>query len=237
MISDEGIYNIIRMTLMLNRNQLTLDSIESTEHYLDHSEPEMAFEGLFFGMFLLNNPRFIRGKEEYIAIARQLKLDTAPNFRDDFFENLLFFFQKDIDSSAVKGIVPKVGEYVKKQMDLHDCFIRKYNDLVKLSSIDMLPCNGYVFDEKMKRWSFKKHGSGYEFSCEGIIVDINDYFLSFGSIFDANRLFFYLKSIDFNFNGEDADDAIDAALNYLESQGRIVKVLSKGYYQFLQNPD
>lgn len=235
MISDEELYNVIRMTLMLNSNHLTLDSIESTEHYLDINEIEMAFEGLFFGMFLLNNPRFIRKKEEYIAIARQLKLDVEPNFRDDFFENLLLFFQKDIDSSVVKGIVSKTREYVKRQMDLHDCFVRKYDDLVKLSNMDILPRNGYVFDGRMKRWCFKKHGSGYEFSCEGIIVDINDYFLSFGGIFNANRLFFYLKSIGFNFNGEDADDAIDAALTYLESQGRIVKALSNGYYRFLQN--
>src|SRR5256885_3047629 len=52
-----------------------------------------------------------------------------------------------------------------------------------------------IFDEEMNKWEFKKHGCGYEFSHEGTVIDINDYFLSNGDFFSANRLFFYFESI------------------------------------------
>lgn len=94
MISDQKIYEVIELTLELNRDELISDSIESTEHYANHGEPEMAFEGLFFGMFLLKNPKLAIKKEEYIEIAKQLKLDNEPNFRDDFFENFIKFLSK-----------------------------------------------------------------------------------------------------------------------------------------------
>lgn len=99
MIKDQEIYDVIQMTLDSNRVNLITDSIESTEHYLEHGEPEMAFEGLFFGMFLLEAPRLVRNKQEYLEIARKLKLDVEPNFRGDFYENLLLFFSRKYDKN------------------------------------------------------------------------------------------------------------------------------------------
>src|SRR5260221_5515709 len=34
-----------------------------------------------------------------------------------------------------------------------------HSDLVKLSNIEFLPRNGFVFDEEMNKWEFKKHRS------------------------------------------------------------------------------
>ncbi|WP_448676787.1 DUF6896 domain-containing protein [Delftia acidovorans] len=140
-----------------------------------------------------------------------------------------------VDYSLIKNIVFGIRKYVEKQEILHLSFIRAYSDLVKLSNIEFLPRSGFVFDEEMNKWEFIKHGCGYAFSHEGTIIDINDYFLSNGDFFSANRLFFYFESIRFNFKNQDADDAIKSALIYLESTGGIVKVLPSGYYKFLSS--
>lgn len=140
-----------------------------------------------------------------------------------------------VDYSLIKNIAFGIKKYVEKQEILHLSFMRTHSDLVKLSNIEFLPRSGFVFDEEMNKWEFKKHGCGYEFSHEGTVIDINDYFLSNGDFFSANRLFFYFESIGFNFKNQYADDAIKSALIYLESTGEIVKVLPTGYYKLLSS--
>ena len=140
-----------------------------------------------------------------------------------------------VDYSLIKNIAFGIKKYVEKQEILHLSFMRTHSDLVKLSNIEFLPRSGFVFDEEMNKWEFKKHGCGYEFSHEGAVIDINDYFLSNGDFFSANRLFFYFESIGFNFKNQYADDAIKSALIYLESTGEIVKVLPTGYYKLLSS--
>ncbi|WP_336692417.1 DUF6896 domain-containing protein [Delftia acidovorans] len=83
-----------------------------------------------------------------------------------------------VDYSLIKNIACGIKKYVEKQEILHLSFMRAHSDLVKLSNIEFLPRSGFVFDEEMNKWEFKKHGCGYEFSHEGTIIDINDYFLS-----------------------------------------------------------
>lgn len=85
-----------------------------------------------------------------------------------------------VDYSLIKNIAFGIKKYVEKQEILHLSFMRIHSDLVKLSNIEFLPRSGFVFDEEMNKWEFKKHGCGYEFSHEGTVIDINDYFLSNG---------------------------------------------------------
>lgn len=138
----------------------------------------------------------------------------------------------------VETIASHISSYPCKQKISHAQFLETYSDLVISSNIHSLPNTGFIFDNQMKQWNFKKHGCGYEFSHDGVIIDINDYFLSHGDIFSAHRLFFYLESINFKFDENDKDDeekAIKAALSDLQSKGKIVKTLSYGHYKLRQN--
>src|SRR5260221_4931518 len=63
-----------------------------------------------------------------------------------------------VDYSLIKNIAFGIKKYVEKQEILHLSFIRAHSDLVKLSNIEFLPRNGFVFDEEMNKWEFKKHG-------------------------------------------------------------------------------
>src|SRR5258708_15651858 len=64
-----------------------------------------------------------------------------------------------VDYSLIKNIAFGIKKYVEKQEILHLSFIRAHSDLVKLSNIEFLPRNGFVFDEEMNKWELKKHRS------------------------------------------------------------------------------
>jgi hypothetical protein len=70
------------------------ESKEAVQHYLDHSEYEMAFEGLFIELMKL---KVSLGNEEscgFIELGKKLDLDKESVFDGDFWNNFTEYYSK-----------------------------------------------------------------------------------------------------------------------------------------------
>lgn len=70
-------------------NKLDIESIESVQHYLDHSEYEMAFEGLFIELMKLNINFTEVELKKYIALGEELGLSEDSVFDSEFWVKFL----------------------------------------------------------------------------------------------------------------------------------------------------
>lgn len=135
-------------------------------------------------------------------------------------------------NSLLQNIVSLIRQYAKTQSALHRIFMSNYDDIVRLPNMDFLPKDGYIFDEEMHRWAFRKHGAGYEFVNESVVIDIDDYFLSCGECFTIDRLINYFESIEFDFEGWEEEPSIEFALKNMESINEIVRMPRNGYCKY-----
>lgn len=79
--------------ILLNKYAGLLDSesVDSIQHYLDHSEYEMAFEGLFIELMKANVDMDEGEIETYFKLGQDLGLDEDSVFDGNFWEKLRVF--------------------------------------------------------------------------------------------------------------------------------------------------
>lgn len=78
---------------LLNKFVVLLDSesVDSIQHYLDHSEYEMAFEGLFIELMKANADMDRGEMETYFKLGQDLGLDEDSVFDGNFWEQFRVF--------------------------------------------------------------------------------------------------------------------------------------------------
>ena len=74
------------------KEQLDEESIEAVEHYVDHDEYEMAFEGLFIELIKLNIKPSIDTKK-ILEIGKFLNLNQDSVFDDTFWDKLINYLK------------------------------------------------------------------------------------------------------------------------------------------------
>ncbi len=85
-----NIEEFIKKTLEIVRRELNQESIEGVEHYLNHDEYEMAFEGLFIEIMKLKKlPELDMKESEEVAL--RLKLDEESIFDANFWDKFKTF--------------------------------------------------------------------------------------------------------------------------------------------------
>lgn len=87
------INNFIRKTLSLVKCDLDEESYNAVEHYLNHDEYEMAFEGLFIELIQSKSKPIIDFKNSR-KIALALGLDKESVFDGDFWIKFEKFLRK-----------------------------------------------------------------------------------------------------------------------------------------------
>ena len=78
-----SIENFIIEVLLKVRSTLSIEEINAVEHYLKHSEFEIAFEGLFIEIMKMKTPSIIDYKKSK-EIAEVLRLNEESVFDSDF---------------------------------------------------------------------------------------------------------------------------------------------------------
>lgn len=73
---------------------LDSESVNTIQHYLDHSEYEMAFEGLFIELMKANAAVEKNEKEAYFKLGRDLGLDEDSVFDGDFWEKFKVYLEQ-----------------------------------------------------------------------------------------------------------------------------------------------
>jgi transcription initiation factor TFIIIB Brf1 subunit/transcription initiation factor TFIIB len=92
-MSESKIYEAIKYLCNTNNASIANNAIAEVMHYLDHDEPEMAFEGLFIELMNNNNIIPKNTRDYYIKIAKELNLDKESVFRADFYDKFLKFME------------------------------------------------------------------------------------------------------------------------------------------------
>ena len=84
------------LLVLLNRYSIELDddSRESVQHYLDHSEYEMAFEGLFIELMALKLETYDIEFNSYVELGKVLGLKEESIFDADFWMKFISFTTK-----------------------------------------------------------------------------------------------------------------------------------------------
>ncbi len=82
---------LIRVLLNKFIGRLDSESVEAIHHYLEHSEYEMAFEGLFIELMKLKADINKNEKETYFKLARELGLEQDSFFDGDFWNKFKLF--------------------------------------------------------------------------------------------------------------------------------------------------
>lgn len=81
--------HLLQALLDKNSEQLDAETVEAVQHYLDHSEYEMAYEGLFIELIKLDqNPKNI-DFSIYTDLGKKLKLDVESVFDSDFWKKYI----------------------------------------------------------------------------------------------------------------------------------------------------
>ena len=83
----------IKSTLTLLEGHLDTASIEAVEHYLNHSEFEMAFEGLFLEIMQLKDTSSI-DFQMAIEVGKDLRLNEESVFDHSFWNKFKKFIQQ-----------------------------------------------------------------------------------------------------------------------------------------------
>ena len=83
----------IHSALKTARPELDEESIEAVQHYLDHDEYEMAFEGLFIEIMKLQNVPEINFRESR-EVAKLLNLHKESVFDTDFWSKFDDFTER-----------------------------------------------------------------------------------------------------------------------------------------------
>ena len=88
-----------QLQALLNSYTSLLDEETTTavQHYIDHSEYEMAFEGIFIEIMNLeeHSQKAHIDVSQYVELGKQLKLDTDSVFDDDFWPKFTKYFSID----------------------------------------------------------------------------------------------------------------------------------------------
>ncbi|MDY6930104.1 MAG: MafI family immunity protein [Pseudomonadota bacterium] len=86
-----------RIQTLLNRfvGLLDTETVESVQHYLDHSEYELAFEGLFIELMKVDAVLEKDESEIYLKLAMELGLDRDSVFDGKFWEKFKAFMDVD----------------------------------------------------------------------------------------------------------------------------------------------
>lgn len=94
---DIGIANE-KLHVILNdcRDSLCEDAINEVLHYIEHGEPEIAFEGLFIELMQLGiMPKNIE-EADCIELGRYLRLDRESVLDDEFWRKFISFLRGGI---------------------------------------------------------------------------------------------------------------------------------------------
>ena len=79
-----NVENHIQALLNLCKDSLDLESVEAVQHYIDHDEYEMAFEGLFIELMKLGRLPNIGNWNDYLDLGHSLGLDKESVFDAEF---------------------------------------------------------------------------------------------------------------------------------------------------------
>ena len=83
------------ISVLINKFKYLLDkeSIDMIKHYLDHSEYEMAFEGLFIELMNVNAVLTKTEIETYYNLGLKLELDKESVFDSNFWCNFMTYMK------------------------------------------------------------------------------------------------------------------------------------------------
>ena len=87
--------SLIRRVLNNYANLLKSDSVDFVQHYIDHNELEMAFEGFFLELIGADIEFDENDKKNYLKLGRDLGLDKTCVFDDEFWEKFLRYIKND----------------------------------------------------------------------------------------------------------------------------------------------
>ena len=76
--------HLLQKLLDQNFERLDAETMEAVQHYLDHSEYEMAYEGLFIELMKLDNKHKNIDYGIYTDLGKKLKLDVESVFDSGF---------------------------------------------------------------------------------------------------------------------------------------------------------
>lgn len=79
---------------ILDNKDLTDETKEAVEHYITHSEYEMAFEGLFLDLIEQKITLSKEEKQQALIFAKSLKLDAETVFSHTFWADFLSYIAK-----------------------------------------------------------------------------------------------------------------------------------------------
>jgi len=86
--------NSLRKLMEHCRSKLDNDTITGVEHYLDHDEYEMAFEGLFIDLMEAGFWPPDLSLSYYLEVGKNLGLEKESTFHPNFWEELLAYSGK-----------------------------------------------------------------------------------------------------------------------------------------------
>ena len=85
-----------KVSTLLNqcREVLCEDAIGEVVHYIEHSEPEIAFEGLLIELMQVDELPQNVDKTSCIELGNHLNLDSESVLDDNFWEKFITFLQR-----------------------------------------------------------------------------------------------------------------------------------------------
>jgi hypothetical protein len=83
----------IEEVLRLYSNFLSAETVDAVNHYLEHDEFEMAFEGLFLDLMKIERLPPLLDAKECSDLAKKMKLDKESIFDRAFWEKFLSFME------------------------------------------------------------------------------------------------------------------------------------------------
>lgn len=99
----EYIKKFIQSVLTIVQSSLNEEAIKSVNHYLEHDEYEMAFEGLFIEIMALKEiPKINLLKSKEVGELLNLNKETIFDF--EFWNNFENYIKRNIHSPAVCNI-------------------------------------------------------------------------------------------------------------------------------------
>ena len=81
--------DLLQKKLDENKNALNSGTIEGVQHFLDHDEYEMAYEGLLLDLMELNDLSYNICCDDYIWLGKELKLDKESVLSSDFWTSYM----------------------------------------------------------------------------------------------------------------------------------------------------
>ncbi|MCF6344885.1 MAG: hypothetical protein L3J00_00270 [Thiomicrorhabdus sp.] len=81
--------HLLQILLDKYSEQLDIETVEAVQHYIDHNEYEMAYEGLFIELMNLDQKPKNIDFDMYTDLGKGLKIDVESVFDSDFWKKYI----------------------------------------------------------------------------------------------------------------------------------------------------